>query len=275
MSKAGTSRTGTGEPAPGPADGAAGAAGQDAAGGGKGRRGRGAGVRTGRRGPGRWKVAFVALLVVAVLAACAWVLLGSRLLVVRHVEVTGTKLAPRDRVVAASGIRLGRPMARLGAGAARGRVQALREVESARIERHWPGTVRIVVRERVPIATVERGGRFYQLDRNGVTVADGAAPPPGMPALTAAAPGPSDPATLAALRVVVELPGRLRGRLGEVEAATPQSVTLRLSGGLTVVWGAPERADEKVRLIDALRRGAGGRGARTIDVSSPEVVTTR
>ncbi|SEF51457.1 cell division protein FtsQ [Thermomonospora echinospora] len=218
------------------------------------------------------------------LAAVAWVLLGSKLLVVRHVEVSGTHLAPRDRVVAAARITLGLPMVRLDTAAVRDRVQGVREVESARVERVWPGTVRIEVRERVPLVAVERSGRFHQLDRFAMTVVDSARRPASLPLLTVAAPGPDDPATTAALQVVGELPAELSRRLTAVDAPSPESVTLRLGGArpggadgdpLTVVWGAPGRAAEKARLVDALRRSAAGRAAGTIDVSSPEVVTTR
>ncbi|TDD74811.1 FtsQ-type POTRA domain-containing protein [Actinomadura rubrisoli] len=236
----------------------------------------GGGTRTGaRRRPSRWKVAFVTLLVLGVLGAVTWVLLGSRLLVVRTVEVTGANLAPRDRIVAAAGIRLGVPMVRLDTGAVRQRVERLREVESATVERQLPATVRIVVRERVPVAVLQRSGRYHQLDRHGVTVVDSAARPPGLPTLTVATPGPSDPATLAALNVLSGLPERLRGRLADVEATSPGDVSLHLSSGPTVVWGPAERAQEKIRLFEALQRTAAGRSARVIDVSSPEVVTTR
>lgn len=224
---------------------------------------------------GRWKVIFVALLVLGALAAVGWVLLGSKLLVVRHVEVSGAALAPRDRIVAAAGIRLGVPMARLDTGEVRARVERLREVESAEVRRDWPATVRIVVRERVPVAVLERGGRFERLDRHGVTVADGASRPAGLPALTVSSPGPSDPATLAALKVLTGLPDRLRGRVAEVEAADPGSVELRMKGGLTVTWGPPERAAEKIRLLDSVERTASGRSLHAIDVSSPEVLITR
>ncbi|WP_067795792.1 cell division protein FtsQ/DivIB [Actinomadura formosensis] len=229
----------------------------------------------GRGRPNRWKAIFVTLLVAGVLGLVAWVLLGSRLLVVRHVEVTGADLAPRDRIAAAAEIPVGTPMARLRTGAIRERVERLREVESAEIERHWPGTVRIVVRERVPVAVFARGGRYHLLDRYGVTVADRGSRPPGLPVLTVASPGPSDTATRAALTVLSELPERLSGGLAEVEATGPEAVTLYMKDGQTVVWGAAERAGEKIRLLDAVRRTVAGRALRTVDISSPEVLKTK
>ncbi|TDB84707.1 FtsQ-type POTRA domain-containing protein [Actinomadura sp. KC216] len=228
-----------------------------------------------RARPNRWKAVFVALLVLGAFGAVTWVLLGSRLLVVRHVEVTGTALAPPERVVAAAGIDLGTPMARLGTGAVGDRVERLREVESAEVERHWPGTVRIVVRERVPMAVFERGGRFHRIDRHGVVVADGDTRPSGLPTLAVASPGPSDKATLAALTVLSDLPDRMRGKLTEVAATAPDAVTLHMNGGQTVEWGAPERAEEKIRLLDALWRTAAGRSVRTVDVGSPEILKTK
>lgn len=231
----------------------------------------------------RWRLVCAVLLVAAVLAAAAWVLLGSRLLVVRHVEVSGTHLVPRDRLVHVARIRLGLPMVRLDTGAVRDRIQRIREVESAEVDRVWPGTVRIEVRERVPLVAVERAGRYYQLDRFAMVVVD-SAQRPALPLLTAASPGPEDPATLAALQVLQELPESMVRRLVSLEAPSPQAVTLRLGGGglgeddagpLTVVWGAPGRAAEKLRLVEALRRTSAGRSAHTIDVSSPEVVTAR
>lgn len=218
---------------------------------------------------------FVTLLVLGALGAVTWVLLGSRLLVVRHVEVTGAHLAPRERIVAAAGIHIGRPMVRLETGAIRERVERLREVESAEIERDWPGTVRVVVRERVPVAVFERDGRYHRIDRHGVVVADEESRPSGLPALTVASPGPSDKATLAALAVLSDLPERLRGTVREVAATGPEAVTLHLAGGQRVVWGGAERAEEKIRLLDAVRRTAAGRAIRTVDVSSPEVLKTK
>jgi cell division protein FtsQ len=227
------------------------------------------------RGLGRWKAVFVTLLVLGVLGTAAWVLLGSRLLVVRQVEVTGTKIVPRARVTSVAQVPLGAPLVRLRTDAVRDRVAGIQEIESVRVERRWPTTVRIVVRERVPVVAVERDRRYYQVDRFGVIVITSRVAPRGLPALVVANPGPADAATGAALKVWASLPPRFVRRLTAIEAPSPESVTLRLTAGTTIVWGAPERAGDKVRLIDALYRTSAGRAARTIDVSSPEVVTTR
>lgn len=235
-------------------------------------------ARAPHRQPNRWKVIFVALLVIGMLSTLTWVLLGSRLLVVRHVDVSGTKLIARDQVVATSRISLGTPMVRLDTAAVRRRIEGLRQVESASVERDWPGTVRIVVRERVPVAVAAaQGGKVDELDRFGVTVLTAAVAPAGLPALKVASPGPSDPATQAALSALGSLPAELRGRLVSVEAGTPESITFHLTGNgpATIMWGAAERVPEKLRLIWALTRTAAGRGVHTIDVSSPEVVTTQ
>jgi cell division protein FtsQ len=227
-----------------------------------------------RRRSSRWKVLFVGLLVVGVLGTAAWVLLGSRLLVARHIDVVGARLVPRDRVLAVARVRLGEPLIRLDTGAVRDRVEAVQEVETARVERHWPATVRIVVRERTPIAAVQRDNRFLQIDRYGVTVLTSAARPRGLPSLTVADPAQSDPTLRAGLAVIRVLPSWISSRVASVEARSPEAVSLRLDEGITIVWGAPERTPDKLRLLRGLLSTTQRRGTKTIDVSSPEVVTT-
>ena len=229
----------------------------------------------GPRRSSRWKVLFVALLVTGVLGTAAWVLLGSRLLVARHIDVVGDRLVPRDRVLAVADVRLGEPLIRLDTGAVRDRVEAVQEVETARVERRWPATVRIVVRERTPIAAVQDDNRFLQIDRYGVTVLTSAARPRGLPSLTVANPVPSDPSLRAGLAVIQALPPWMSHRVASLEAASPEAVTLRLKEGIAIVWGAPERTPDKLRLLHGLLSTTPRRGIKTIDVSSPEVVTTK
>jgi cell division protein FtsQ len=219
-------------------------------------------------------VLFVALLVTGVLGTAAWVLLGSRLLVARHIDVVGERLVPRDRVLAVARVRLGEPLIRLDTGAVRDRVEAVQEIETVRVERRWPATVRIVVRERTPIAAVQHDNRFLQIDRYGVTVLTSSARPRGLPSLTVADPGQTDPTLRSALAVIQALPAWVSHRVASVEARSPEAVTLRLKEGTTIVWGASERTPDKLRLLRGLLSTTPQRGIKTIDVSSPEVVTT-
>ncbi len=211
----------------------------------------------------RWKVLFVGLLVAGVLGTAAWILLGSRLLVVRHIDVVGERLVPRDRVLAVARVRLGEPLVRLDTGVVRDRVEAVQEVESARVERHWPATVRIVVTERRPVVAVQHDNRFLQIDRYGVTVVTSAARPRGLPTLTVADPARTDPALRAGLAV---LGGLRRGCHGGSRAwrRRRRRRSRCASRRVLVVWGAPERGPDKLRLLQGLLRAHRGAESRAL-----------
>lgn len=218
---------------------------------------------------------FVVLLIGGLLGTAAWVVLGSKLLVVREVEVQGLSLLDRQQVLDAARVPIGTPLARADVDGVRRRVAALKEVESVRIQRGWPTSLVVKVTEREPVASVQRGEEFFQIDRFGVTVLTSKNRPGHLPLLVVGAPGPGDPATKAGLEVLRTLPQRYASRLVTLEALSPESVVLRFGDGATVVWGAAERGRQKLRLLDALLKTPEGKAARTIDVSAPGVVTTR
>ncbi len=163
----------------------------------------------GRR-PDPWKTAFFGVLAVAIVAAVAWALLGSSLLVVRSVRVSGTPLVSRSRILAASGIRLGTPLIRINPAAVAHRIEQISQVQSASVTRDWPDTVVISARDRVPALALARGGRFALVDASGVIVRWAAAAPPGMPLLEYPA-GPAaalrgSPLVRAAVAVLHQVP---------------------------------------------------------------------
>ena len=72
----------------------------------------------------RWKTVFFGLAAVAIVAGVAWALLGSRLLVVRSVQVTGTgPQVSRAQVLAAARIPAGLPLIRVNTAAVAQRVE--------------------------------------------------------------------------------------------------------------------------------------------------------
>ena len=204
----------------------------------------------------RWRAVVFALALAAVVAGAAWALLGPRLLVVRSIVVTGTRLVPASEVVAVSGIKPGTPLIRVNTARAAVRVETIRQVASAQVTRSWPDRVVIAVRERTPaVAVTAPGGGFDLVDAHGVIVRWAARRPAGLPlyiTTVAVASLPLDPDLSAAAAVLAGLPGKLRVSVTSVTAPGADQVTLRLAGGVTVLWGGADHALAKAEELALL-----------------------
>lgn len=205
-----------------------------------------------------------------VLGAAAWVLLGTSVLGVRAVEVTGVHRLSADTVRAVAAIREGTPLATLDTSGVADRVAGLPTVRSVEVRRTWPRTVTLVVRERTPAAVQQRGPSYVLVDRSGVAFDQVERRPPGLPLVSA----PVDagaPALRAALDVLDDLPAQLRGEVRQVRAGSPDRVQVLLTHGRTVVWGSAERGGRKAAVLAVLLT----RKASVYDVSAPDAPTTR
>ncbi len=222
-----------------------------------------------------WRAAFFTLALAGFAGFAAWALLGSWLLVVRSFVVTGTHLVPASEVLAVADVTPGTPLIRVNTGQVEARVATIRQVRSVRVTRSWPDRLVIAVRERTPALAVPAPGGGYDLvDADGVIVRWGATRPAGLPDYPATAPVASlrdDPDLLAAAAVLGELPARLRVAVESVTAPSPDQVTLRLSGGITIVWGGTDRAAEKSQELVVLMQTH----ARYYDVSAQGTLMTK
>jgi cell division protein FtsQ len=226
-----------------------------------------------------WKGVFFGLAAVAIVAGVAWALLGSRLLVVRSVQVTGTgPQVSRAQVLAAARVPAGLPLIRLNTAAVAQRVGGIRQVQSAQVSRNWPSTVGISVRLRTPVFAVAARGGYALVDAYGVDVRDSARRPPRLPLLQLTA-GTGGAAGLSSLRPVAragaavlrELPPGIARRVDVVSAPTPWEVSLQLANGAVIVWGDTSRSAEKARELALLMRTH----ARRYDVSAPGTAVTQ
>ncbi|MFF0246815.1 cell division protein FtsQ/DivIB, partial [Streptosporangium sandarakinum] len=220
---------------------------------------------------GVWRTAFLGLLTAGVVGSVVWLVFFSPVLGVREIRVTGNAVLPVEEIRRATGVAAGRPLATVDVAEVKAKVGAIRRVESVSVSRDWPGTLAVRVVERRPAAVVPQGDRAALVDRHGVVIEVRDVAPPGLPTLRVDRPGAGDPATVAALAVVGALPESLAGRVAEVAAPSPETVSLRLKDGRTVVWGGRDRSADKARILATLLRSR----ADTYDVSSPEVVTVK
>jgi cell division protein FtsQ len=231
-----------------------------------------------RRPPG--KALLFAVAGITIVAVLAWALLGSRLLVVRSVQVVGAgRGVSAAQVLAAAHVAQGTPLIRVDTGAIARQVERLNQVQSADVSKDWPSTLVITVRPRVPVFVMRAAGGYALVDRFGVSVRDVAARPPGYPLLSvpyrsAVGAGTSlrgSPAVRAAAAVLSELPRRIARQVRAVSATSAADVSVTLADGAVVVWGNTSRANVKAKELTVLMH----RHFRTYDVSGTGTAVTK
>lgn len=188
----------------------------------------------------------------------------------RSIVVVGTGVVTREEVLDAAQVRIGTPLLQINTNQVADRVAAIRRVASARVQRQYPSALRITIVERVPMVVKDFPDGPHLFDRDGVDFATDP-PPPAVPYIEVDNPGPTDPATLAALKVLSSLRPEVAGQVGRIAAPSVSSITLTLSDGRVVIWGTTDRADEKAEKLAALLTQPG----RTYDVSSPDLPTVK
>ena len=216
------------------------------------------------------KMLLATVLLVIVGVGLALILYFTPAMAARNIVVTGTGTVTREEVLDAAQVRIGTPLLQINTNQVADRVAAIRRVASARVQRQYPSALRITIVERVPVAVKDFPDGPHLFDRDGVDFATGP-PPPALPYLDVADPGPTDQATKAALQVLLALRPEVAGQVGRVAAPSVASITLTLGDGRVVIWGTTDRTDEKAEKLSALLTQPG----KTYDVSSPDLPTVK
>jgi cell division protein FtsQ len=191
------------------------------------------------------------------------------LLGVRNVDVHGSLVLTDDEIRSAAAIEPGSPLVRLDLRGIRERVAAMPRIATIEVERQLPGTVRLLITERVPVGSVKLSDGFHLVDATGKDYAVLPAAAPGVPELVLAAPSPTDPATRAVVGVVNELPEKLRPDVVQVSATSGADVKVTLTGNRVVKWGGSDATPRKAAVLLVLLTRPG----LMFDVSSPDLAT--
>lgn len=212
--------------------------------------------------------------VLGAICAVVWALVALRspLVDVDRVQVAGLEHTTEAEVRAALGASPGTPMVEVDAGAAARRVEALPWVAEARVARLWPGTVRVVVEERIAVAAVRHPAGWALVDPAGRILSVGPDEPTGLPLVDAVHPGDPGATVTGAdrtlLAVVGDLPRSLRDDVAGV-ARGSDGVALELDDGPCVVLGDAGRLDQKARAAEAVLAGLDVPDGARIDVRVP------
>ena len=233
------------------------------------------------RAQGRRRLHILATLgCVALAAGAALGISRTPLMDVDRIAIGGAGADRSAEILESAGLSAGMPMLSVDLQAAERSVASLPWVRSARAWRDWPGTVRIAVEPRVPVAAVPAsGGRTALIDAHGYAIdwTPSAALPVGVTRVSvpfggrlgdihSAADGP--------LAVAAAMPEDLRAWVTAVTLdADSEHIGLQLSGGVAVILGEPDLLDDKMSAVRALLAGTELDCITAIDVTMPDIAT--
>ncbi|MFG2832200.1 cell division protein FtsQ/DivIB [Streptomyces sp. NPDC048434] len=232
-------------------------------------------VRIPLRAPGRRSL-IISMVVTALLGTFGvWALYASNWLRVERVKAAGTEVLTPHEVIAAAHAPMNAPLVSVDTDALARRLRArLPRIKTVDVERSWPNTIGLKVTERVPELLMQAGGKFVEVDAEGVRFATVSTAPKGVPLLEmAASDSPSlrrfgiDRLRRAAVEVAQDLPTAVRKEVRKVRVRSYDAITLELNGGRTVAWGSREEGAEKAKVLTALLKAA--HAGRHFDVSVP------
>lgn len=220
-----------------------------------------------------------ALAAVALVAGLAFGISRTPLMDVDRISVGGDG-ARAAEILESTGFSTGMPMLSLDLDAAERSVASLPWVRSARVWRDWPGTVRITVEPRVPVAEVPAAaGRTVLIDAYGYAVdwAPEVAEPGGLTHVAVPFAGQLGDIHTAAdgpLAVVAAMPDDLRAWVSAVTRDPSNGrLGLQLIGGARVVLGEQNLLDDKISAVRALLAGTELDCVTEIDVIMPDIAT--
>ncbi len=211
-------------------------------------------------------------------AGTVWVLYGSSWTRVERVSVSGTQVLTPTQVREAAEVPVGAPLISVDTGGIEARLRAkLPRIHTVDVVRSWPHGIGLKVVERTPVLIVQKGGKFVEVDDEGVRFATVSRAPKSVPALELRLARGSAAASLRrfgearlvreAVRVADAVPAAVARETATVEVRSYDDILLLLSGGRTVAWGSSERGALKARTLTALMKAAPD--ARHFDVSVP------
>lgn len=215
---------------------------------------------------------------VAAVGAAAWLAFWSPLLAVDDIAVVGGKHVSSEDVASVTGLDRSDNLLLVSTGRVASQVEELPWVASAKVDRKLPGTVRIKITERVARVVLATTDSRWLLDARGHVLAPASSGSDDLPVLAAAAVSGiaegvqlDEPEVRDALTALRSLSPRIRSDVAAVLAPTSERITLSLSDGTQVRFGAAESLGAKNEVLQALlaEMRLEGRSGGYIDVRVP------
>jgi cell division protein FtsQ len=225
---------------------------------------------------GRRLVATVIVAAVTI-AAASLVVSRSSLLHLRHLEVVGTTNLTRAEVLRIAGLSSSTNVLWLDPGAVERRLESDPWVATATVSRRLPGTIRISVVERAPVAMIRDEGGFTLLAGDGVALSTVEVEPTLPEIVVVAGSSPRSGSAQAQAVAAGAIAGLDGGRRPAVVRAVVRAgaLTVELDGGTRVEFGEPTGIEDKAAAARRILRWATAQRASvaTVNVIAPDSPT--
>ncbi|NLE97825.1 MAG: FtsQ-type POTRA domain-containing protein [Propionibacterium sp.] len=216
-----------------------------------------------------WWLAGGAATAAVIVGVLVWLFFFSSTFLTSETAVEGARIVTVEEYVATAAVPTGEPLARVDVRAVEERVRSLSEVAAVEVSRDFPGTVRIVVTERLAVYQLQDLDTYSWVDEHGVIFRTGEALVESMPVVDV---DEAEERLLADVATVVEhLPAPIASSVERIEAGSVDLIELVLDDDRRVVWGSAEESALKAEVLDTLLQVE----ADVYDVSAPNHPTTR
>lgn len=209
----------------------------------------------------RWTLIGMALLTVVLAVTGVYLTLSGTLFSVQQVEFAGVVTLDQGELMEMTGIGLGDNLLALDTGKVAEHLEAHPMLDVIRVDRRYPHTVYIQIREREPWAVIESMGNFVVLDEDMTVMAVRSELPAGQyPLIVGVIPVEYEPGTKIALddapqqKAMEDLLLALYAEdaaelIDTVDMTNAQNITMQAENGIRIVVGDTELVDNKAMWI--------------------------
>ena len=237
--------------------------------------GNSAGASGGRR------LTLVWVAVVAVLVLIAWWVIGGKVRVIRNMEVAGNVTMTDEEVIRLSRVEFGGSMRDLDEESVRRSVESDGRLAFVALERRYPDTVVLTVRERTRDAYMQQAGKLIVLDADGYVVEVTDSQPQSIPYVTGIKPSgfylePGRQLDRAdgrvnAMKAVLQaaMQCNATGDIAMIDLTELSDLRIQTHSGMTVLLGNADNMADKINFMaGALSRlESEGNATGTLDVA--------
>lgn len=213
-----------------------------------------------------WISLIAAVSVLVILVLVVWV---TPVLAVTKIEVVGTNLVPKAKVLKELDYLKGRPLPQVTTEEVAERLSSYELIDSVSAVSVPPHTLRIVVIERTALAIVQVNGIDYLYDPAGIQLGR-AKSGDRLPKILGAGNPSTSKAFSRSIEVILSLPGSLLDQVWSIQALSKDNVILKLrTNRQSILWGDASQPGLKGEVLQALMKHYKRSVGITFDVSSP------